>query len=100
MCPAIAEHHAKAWQLTIKGNSVAVVSDGSAVLGLGNIGPKAAMPVMEGKAICFRGWLRHETRGRPFPKRQGFRSGWRRSALSNGLYSFRDLLVDLGIQPL
>ena len=44
----------KAWQLTIKGNSVAVVSDGSAVLGLGNIGPEAAMPVMEGKAMLFK----------------------------------------------
>jgi malate dehydrogenase (oxaloacetate-decarboxylating) len=54
VCTAIAEHHSKAWQLTIKGNSVAVVSDGSAVLGLGNIGPEAAMPVMEGKAMLFK----------------------------------------------
>jgi malate dehydrogenase (oxaloacetate-decarboxylating) len=54
VCSAIAEQHAKAWQLTIKGNSVAVVSDGSAVLGLGNIGPEAAMPVMEGKAMLFK----------------------------------------------
>jgi malate dehydrogenase (oxaloacetate-decarboxylating) len=54
VCEAIAEHHAKAWQLTIKGNSVAVVSDGSAVLGLGNIGPEAALPVMEGKAMLFK----------------------------------------------
>jgi malate dehydrogenase (oxaloacetate-decarboxylating) len=54
VCSAIAEHHSKAWQLTIKGNSVAVVSDGSAVLGLGNIGPEAAMPVMEGKAMLFK----------------------------------------------
>ena len=54
VCTAIAEHPDKAWQLTIKGNSVAVVSDGSAVLGLGNIGPEAAMPVMEGKAMLFR----------------------------------------------
>ena len=54
VCSAIAEEHAKAWQLTIKGNSVAVVSDGSAVLGLGNIGPEAAMPVMEGKAMLFK----------------------------------------------
>ncbi len=51
---AIAEDHAKAWQLTIKGNSVAVVSDGSAVLGLGDIGPEGAMPVMEGKAMLFK----------------------------------------------
>ncbi len=51
---AIAEDRKKAWQLTIKGNSVAVVSDGSAVLGLGDIGPEAAMPVMEGKAMLFK----------------------------------------------
>jgi malate dehydrogenase (oxaloacetate-decarboxylating) len=44
----------KAWSLTIKGNTVAVVSDGTAVLGLGDIGPEAAMPVMEGKAMLFK----------------------------------------------
>ena len=44
----------KAWALTIKGNTVAVVSDGTAVLGLGDIGPAAAMPVMEGKAMLFK----------------------------------------------
>lgn len=54
VCESIAEQKAKAWQLTIKGNSVAVVSDGSAVLGLGNIGPEAALPVMEGKAMLFK----------------------------------------------
>ncbi len=54
ICQAIAEDHSKAWQLTIKANSVAVVSDGSAVLGLGDIGPEAAMPVMEGKAMLFK----------------------------------------------
>ena len=54
VCEAIAEDRSKAWQLTIKGNSVAVVSDGSAVLGLGDIGPEAAMPVMEGKAMLFK----------------------------------------------
>jgi malate dehydrogenase (oxaloacetate-decarboxylating) len=54
VCEAIAEDRGKAWQLTIKGNSVAVVSDGSAVLGLGDIGPEAAMPVMEGKAMLFK----------------------------------------------
>src|SRR3954466_8239696 len=43
-----------AWALTIKGHTVAVVSDGTAVLGLGNIGPEAAMPVMEGKAMLFK----------------------------------------------
>ena len=51
---AIAEDRNKAWQLTIKGNSVAVVSDGTAVLGLGDIGPEGAMPVMEGKAMLFK----------------------------------------------
>lgn len=54
VCEAIAEEKEKARTLTIKGNSVAVVSDGSAVLGLGNIGPEAAMPVMEGKAMLFK----------------------------------------------
>jgi malate dehydrogenase (oxaloacetate-decarboxylating) len=51
---AIHEDPAKAWALTIKGNTVAVVSDGTAVLGLGDIGPQAAMPVMEGKAMLFK----------------------------------------------
>jgi malate dehydrogenase (oxaloacetate-decarboxylating) len=51
---AIADDPARVWELTIKGNSVAVLSDGSAVLGLGNIGPEAAMPVMEGKAMLFK----------------------------------------------
>jgi malate dehydrogenase (oxaloacetate-decarboxylating) len=51
---AIAEDPSKAWTLTIKGNTVAVVSDGTAVLGLGDIGPEAALPVMEGKALLFK----------------------------------------------
>src|SRR3954447_20946351 len=51
---AIFEDPSKAWALTIKGNTVAVVSDGTAVLGLGDIGPEAAMPVMEGKAMLFK----------------------------------------------
>jgi malate dehydrogenase (oxaloacetate-decarboxylating) len=51
---AIHEDPAKAWALTIKGNTVAVVSDGTAVLGLGDIGPRAAMPIMEGKAMLFK----------------------------------------------
>src|SRR3954449_10528624 len=51
---AIAEDPASAWNLTIKQNTVAVVSDGTAVLGLGDIGPEAAMPVMEGKALLFK----------------------------------------------
>ena len=54
VCTAIAEDPAKAWNLTIKSNTVAVVSDGTAVLGLGDIGPEAAMPVMEGKAMLFK----------------------------------------------
>lgn len=53
-CRAIAADKALARELTIKGRFVAVVTDGSAVLGLGNIGPEAAMPVMEGKAILFK----------------------------------------------
>jgi malate dehydrogenase (oxaloacetate-decarboxylating) len=51
---AIHEDPSKAWALTIKGNTVAIVSDGTAVLGLGDIGPAAAMPVMEGKAMLFK----------------------------------------------
>jgi malate dehydrogenase (oxaloacetate-decarboxylating) len=51
---AIHEDPVKAWALTIKSNTVAVVSDGTAVLGLGDIGPEAAMPVMEGKAMLFK----------------------------------------------
>jgi malate dehydrogenase (oxaloacetate-decarboxylating) len=54
VCTAIAEDRDKAFQYTIKRNTVAVVSDGSAVLGLGDIGPEAAMPVMEGKAVLFK----------------------------------------------
>jgi malate dehydrogenase (oxaloacetate-decarboxylating) len=54
VCMAIATDAERVWELTIKGNSVAVLTDGSAVLGLGNIGPEAAMPVMEGKAMLFR----------------------------------------------
>lgn len=50
----IAEDVNSSYSLTMKGNSVAIVSDGSAVLGLGNIGPQAALPVMEGKAILFK----------------------------------------------
>lgn len=53
-CLDIQETPEKVYDLTIKGNTVAVVSDGSAVLGLGNIGPLAAIPVMEGKAMLFK----------------------------------------------
>ncbi len=53
-CKVIAQDKEAAYQYTMKANTVAVVSDGSAVLGLGNIGPHAAMPVMEGKAVLFK----------------------------------------------
>ncbi|MBU2699916.1 malate dehydrogenase (oxaloacetate-decarboxylating) [Sporomusaceae bacterium BoRhaA] len=53
-CRQIAKNEEDVYDYTAKGNMVAVVSDGSAVLGLGNIGPKAAIPVMEGKAILFK----------------------------------------------
>ncbi|MBI4549540.1 MAG: NAD-dependent malic enzyme [Candidatus Omnitrophica bacterium] len=51
---AISEEPSKVYALTVKGNSVAVITDGSAILGLGNLGPAAAMPVMEGKAMIFK----------------------------------------------
>jgi malate dehydrogenase (oxaloacetate-decarboxylating) len=54
VCMAIAKDVRKSYSLTIRRNSVAVVSDGTAVLGLGDIGPEAAMPVMEGKAMLFK----------------------------------------------
>src|ERR687895_789676 len=54
VCSAIAENRQKAFKYTTKANTVAVVSDGTAVLGLGDIGPEAAMPVMEGKAMLFK----------------------------------------------
>ena len=53
-CKVIAQDKEAAYQYTMKANTVAVISDGSAVLGLGNIGPYAAMPVMEGKAVLFK----------------------------------------------
>ena len=53
-CKVIAKDKEAAYKYTIKSNTIAVVSDGSAVLGLGNIGPYAAMPVMEGKAVLFK----------------------------------------------
>src|SRR5438093_2787350 len=54
VCQAIKEDPQRAFSLTIKQNTVAVVTDGTAVLGLGDIGPEAAMPVMEGKAMLFK----------------------------------------------
>lgn len=53
-CKVIAEDKEAAYKYTVKANTIAVVSDGSAVLGLGNIGPYAALPVMEGKAVLFK----------------------------------------------
>ena len=53
-CREIAADKEKVWDYTIKGNCVAIVTDGSAVLGLGNIGPEASIPVMEGKAMLFK----------------------------------------------
>ena len=55
VCMAIAEDRYESFHLTNRANTIAVVTDGSAVLGLGNIGPEAAMPVMEGKSILFKG---------------------------------------------
>jgi malate dehydrogenase (oxaloacetate-decarboxylating) len=54
VCMNIHENRENAYRYTIKGNSVAIVSDGTAVLGLGDIGPEAALPVMEGKAMIFK----------------------------------------------
>ena len=54
VCTAIAEDPELVWDYTIKSNAVAVLSDGTAVLGLGNLGPEGAMPVMEGKAMLFK----------------------------------------------
>ena len=54
VCNDIRENREHAWRYTIKGNSVLIATDGTAVLGLGDIGPEAAMPVMEGKAMLFK----------------------------------------------
>ncbi len=54
VCKAIANDPSQVYNLTIKANTVAIVTDGSAVLGLGNLGPEAALPVMEGKAMLFK----------------------------------------------
>ena len=56
VCMAIHKNPDDVYKLTIKKNTVAIVTDGTAVLGLGNIGPKAALPVMEGKAMLFKGF--------------------------------------------
>ena len=84
---AIADDADKAFQYTIKRNTVAVVSDGTAVLGLGDIGPRAAMPVMEGKCCLFKEFAerrrlpdlpRHDRHRRDRPDRQADRAGLRR----------------------
>ncbi|MEO8601847.1 MAG: NADP-dependent malic enzyme [bacterium] len=54
VCQEIAAHPERVFELTLKHNTVAVVSDGSAILGIGNLGPEAAIPVMEGKAVLFK----------------------------------------------
>ncbi len=54
VCLEIAKNQEKSWQLTNRANQVAIISDGTAILGLGNIGPEAGMPVMEGKAAIFK----------------------------------------------
>ena len=78
VCTAIAENRQKAFKYTIKANTVAVVSDGTAVLGLGDIGPEAAMPVMEGKAMLFKEFARRR-RLPDLPRHQGHRTrSWRR----------------------
>ena len=79
VCLAIKEDRRKAFSLTIKQNAVAVVTDGTAVLGLGDIGPEAALPVMEGKAMLFKEFA-GSTPGRSvWPPRTWTRS-WRRSS--------------------
>ena len=70
ICQAIADDRESAWNLTIKQNTVAVVSDGTAVLGLGDIGPEAAMPVMEGKALLVQG-VRRRRRLADLPRHEG-----------------------------
>lgn len=60
-CLEIEKNPEDVWKYTAKGNSVAVVSDGTAVLGLGNIGPEAGMPVMEGKAVLFKAFADIDT---------------------------------------
>ncbi|HMB65480.1 MAG TPA: NAD-dependent malic enzyme, partial [Patescibacteria group bacterium] len=54
VCRSIEQDKEQSWQLTNRANTVAIVSDGSAVLGLGRTGPEAGMPVMEGKSVIFK----------------------------------------------
>ena len=54
VCNEITRDKKKSWELTNRANQVAIVSDGTAILGLGNIGPEAGMPVMEGKSVIFK----------------------------------------------
>ena len=60
-CLEIKDHPEDVWKYTARGNLVAVVSDGTAVLGLGNIGPEAGLPVMEGKAVLFKSFADIDT---------------------------------------
>ncbi|MEJ7742672.1 MAG: hypothetical protein WKF73_09095 [Nocardioidaceae bacterium] len=91
VCLAIARNPEDARRLTIKRNSVAVVTDGSAVLGLGNLGPAAALPVMEGKAALFKRFAgidawplvpRHPRRRRDRADRAGHRPRIREASTS------------------
>src|SRR3989344_9399080 len=54
VCLDIKKNKKKVWDYTAKGNSIAIITDGSRILGLGNIGPEAGLPVMEGKAVLFK----------------------------------------------
>ena len=80
-CKVIAKDPAAAYTYTMKANTVAVVSDGSAVLGLGNIGPKAAMPVMEGRLS----YLKNSAVSTQFPSAWILRTRKRSSKLLPGL---------------
>jgi malate dehydrogenase (oxaloacetate-decarboxylating) len=77
VCRAIANDPERAFNLTVKRNTVAVVSDGTAVLGLGDIGPRAAMPVMEGKAALFKQFANVDAF--PIWRRGSAASTWRTS---------------------
>ena len=78
-CKVIAEDKEAAYTYTMKANTVAVISDGSAVLGLGNIGPYAAMPVMEGKCVLFKELFRHTGHRRDHCNHQKYCSCIRRN---------------------
>ena len=71
VCKAIQEDENKLWSLTAKGNLVAVITDGTAVLSYGNIGAKASIPVMEGKAVLFKAFGGVDAAGAPIFARAG-----------------------------